>query len=253
MLVNYLNKLQTLSRTITKKQWVRLVLLPAWVVAGFFLAMYALQALIYLLLSFNISFVGIDRAVVNAFLAALIYVFTIVIVIGVPWLVQRSKTTKEELGASRLPSWMDIILSPAGFVVYFLLSLILSYIGSQIIPGFSADQAQQTGFSHLTYSYEYIMAFVTLIIVAPIAEETLFRGYLFGKLRKFLPFWATALITSALFGLVHGQWNVGIDVFALSLVLCVLREMTGSIWSGVLLHMLKNAIAFYIIFSSLSF
>lgn len=253
MSVNYLNKLQHISRAVTKRKWVRVVMLPVWVVVSFVLAMLVLQALVYVLLSFNITFAGIDRTVINAALAAIIYLLTVAIVIGVPWLIQRSETTKEELGVTRLPSWMDILLSPAGFIVYFFMSAVLVYIGSQVIPNFSIDQTQQTGFSHLTYSYEYILAFMTLIVVAPVAEEVLFRGYLYGKLRKFLPFWATALITSVLFGLVHGQWNVGVDVFALSLVLCSLREMTGAVWAGMLLHMIKNAIAFYILFSNVPF
>jgi hypothetical protein len=60
--------------------------------------------------------------------------------------------------------------------------------------------------------------------------------------------WAAIIITSLLFGAVHGQWNVAIDVFVLSLVLCSLREVTGNIWAGVLLHMLKNGLAFYLLF-----
>jgi membrane protease YdiL (CAAX protease family) len=63
-----------------------------------------------------------------------------------------------------------------------------------------------------------------------------------------MPVWVAIVITSALFGFIHGQWNVGIDVFALSVVLCSLREITGSIWAGILLHMLKNSVAFFIIF-----
>jgi len=57
-----------------------------------------------------------------------------------------------------------------------------------------------------------------------------------------------ALVTSLVFAAVHGQWNVAIDTFALSLVLCALREVTGTIWAGILLHMFKNAIAFYVLF-----
>jgi membrane protease YdiL (CAAX protease family) len=44
------------------------------------------------------------------------------------------------------------------------------------------------------------------------------------------------------------QWNVAADTFALSLVLCTLRQITGNIWAGVLLHMIKNGIAYYFLF-----
>jgi membrane protease YdiL (CAAX protease family) len=53
---------------------------------------------------------------------------------------------------------------------------------------------------------------------------------------------------SALFGLAHMQWNVAIDVFVLSMVACYLRELTGSIWAGIILHCLKNLIAFIALF-----
>jgi membrane protease YdiL (CAAX protease family) len=48
-------------------------------------------------------------------------------------------------------------------------------------------------------------------------------------------------------GLLEGV-NVALDVFILSIVMCGLREMTGSIWAGVVLHMMKNGLAFYLLF-----
>ena len=56
------------------------------------------------------------------------------------------------------------------------------------------------------------------------------------------------LLVSVLFGLVHMQWNVGINVFAMSVVMCALREITGTIYAGILLHMLKNGVAFYLLY-----
>ena len=59
-----------------------------------------------------------------------------------------------------------------------------------------------------------------------------------------MPWWLPATLVSALFGVAHGQWNVGLDVFVLSMVACGLREATGSIWAGIVLHMIKNMVAF---------
>ena len=87
-----------------------------------------------------------------------------------------------------------------------------------------------------------------LVIIAPVAEELLFRGYLLGKLRKHAPLWVAILVTSVIFGAIHLAWNVGIDVFALSIVLCVVRVVSGSLWPSIMLHMLKNGLAFYLLF-----
>ncbi len=222
--------------------------LMLWVFIGFFIAQFLLVIVIDVLKSVGISFAGANQNVANSILAALIYMLTIAIVIGFPWLVKKYRTTKEDIGLTRLPTWMDIGLAPAGFIVYFLGSMLLLYLCSLVFPGLNLNQAQETGFGGVFHNYELLLAFFTLVVLAPFAEEVLFRGYLYGKLRQRVPMWVAVLLTSVLFGVIHGQWNVGLDVFILSIVMCALREITGNIWAGMLVHMIKNSIAFYIIF-----
>lgn len=250
MSANYLNKL---LHKIAAWKWIHsrlvfMLVLPAWLVVSLGLSMAVVWTILYVLGMMHVSFIGIDTTIFQSAIAAAIYLFALLIAIGVPWLFKQ-ETTPKELGLSRWPSWGDIGLAPVGFIIYFIASGLLVYLASQII-GFDMSQAQDTGFHRLSQIYEYALAFVTLIVIAPLAEEILFRGFLYGKLRKRLPVWVAVLVTSLLFGVVHGQWNVGVDVFALSLVLCGLRETTGSIWAGVLLHMLKNSVAFFIVFIS---
>ena len=233
--------------------WKLAILLPLWVIVGFeavrLLASGVLIALDYL----GVPLAAVNQTVFNTVTAACVYVLTLGLVLGLPWWWKKRRTTQEDLGVTRLPSWLDIGLAPAGFIVYFLLSALLVYVVTLIFPGFNLDQAQDVGFENLSQYYEIMLAFVTLVVIAPVAEELLFRGYLYGKLRKSVPFWAAAVITSLVFGFVHGQWNVALDVFALSLVMCTLREITGSIWAGVLLHAVKNGLAFYIVFVNPTF
>ncbi len=236
------------NKTPKRRTWQKIVGLVLWVAIGFAIAQAALTLIALLLSGIGVPLKLINPAVLQTIFAALVYIFTLVIVLGAPWLIRKSRTNQQELGVGRLPSWLDIGLAPAGFIVYLLVTAIITTLATSFIPGFDAAQTQETGFANLSYRYEYILAFVTLVIIAPLAEEILFRGYLFGKLRKYLPTWVSILVTSLLFGLIHGQWNVGVDVFALSLVLCTLREITGSIWAGVLLHMMKNALAYYLLF-----
>ena len=125
-----------------------------------------------------------------------------------------------------------------------------------IFPWFDAGQTQELGFSTYLSGGDRTIAFITLVVVAPIAEEIIFRGWLYGKLREklngVLPEYAgkivSILLTSALFGLIHFQWNVGVNVFCLSVVLCVMREITGTIYAGILTHMIKNCVAFYLLY-----
>jgi hypothetical protein len=222
--------------------------LSAWLVLSFYIAQAILFGLIWILRSFNFPLSSIDSSVLNTVISALLYIITLVLVVVVPLFVKNYRTDKDEIGLKRLPSWTDILITPAGLIVYLILSSILMLLAAHFLTWIDINQAQDTGFNHLSHSYEYILAFITLVIIAPVAEEVLFRGYLYGKLKKIVPFWAAILITSAIFGAIHGAWDLAIDTFALSVILCLLRESTDSLWAPILLHMTKNGIAFYILF-----
>lgn len=229
-------------------QWRMLILLPAWVTLAYAASNAVVAILIGLLSWLNMPLDGFLRpAVIQTVIATLVYAITITIVIGVPYIF-RHTTSLVTLGLNRLPSWTDIGLAPVGFIVYSLaVTMVLSGLLAWM-PSFPIDQAQDVGFSAFGSRLDNILAFVTLVILAPFAEEVLFRGYLYGKLKSRVPSAVAAIVTSLLFGLAHVQLNVVIDVFILGLVLCALRSLTGSIWAGVLVHVIKNGLAYYLLF-----
>lgn len=156
-------------------------------------------------------------------------------------------TSREELGLKDLPTVIDVGLAPVSYVVYLVLSGIFTSIMSAF-TWFNAEETQDVGFGYFITTGDRVVAMIALVFIAPIAEEIIMRGWLYGKLREKLKIPVATLLTSLLFGFLHGQWNVSVGVFALSLVLCGLREITGTIWSGMLLHMLSNGIAFYLLY-----
>lgn len=128
--------------------------------------------------------------------------------------------------------------------------VILSRIGQaflDVVPGVDTDQNQDLGFQTL-HGWGFVGAFAALIVITPIAEEIIFRGFLYRSLRNPLGKIAAAIITSAIFGAAHGQWNVGVDTFILSLVLIFLVEKSRSLWPAIALHALKNLVAFLLVF-----
>jgi membrane protease YdiL (CAAX protease family) len=84
-----------------------------------------------------------------------------------------------------------------------------------------------------------------IAIVVPICEETCFRGMLFGGLRERLPRLAAALLSGLIFGALHATTGITAvpPLMAFGVILALLYEKTGSIWPGILLHMLNNSIA----------
>lgn len=77
-------------------------------------------------------------------------------------------------------------------------------------------------------------------VIAPVVEETIFRGALFGGLRTrwSLP-WA-ALVSSAVFGAVHLNLAGLVPVMALGIALCVVYERTGSVVPAMICHGIFN-------------
>ena len=149
------------------------------------------------------------------------------------------------LVAPRIKSIVQVI--PA-FILYFLVSAGFTILAINFLPGFNSEQAQDVGFIKETSGWQLAAAFFSLVIITPIFEETIFRGLLFKRLRSQLNFKSSVLIASIVFAVAHMQWNVALDTFALSLVLCWLVERSGSIAPAIALHALKNGLAFLLLF-----
>ena len=87
---------------------------------------------------------------------------------------------------------------------------------------------------------------VFAVVVAPIVEETFFRGYVFTALRTSLPMGWAAVITGVIFGAVHGFGSpIGFlpPLAVLGIVLCLVYWKTGSLLPCIALHLTNNAIA----------
>jgi CAAX protease family protein len=99
-----------------------------------------------------------------------------------------------------------------------------------------------------------IAASIFVCVVAPMAEEFFFRGFVFGALRKMrivlagrnLGPWVAAILTGILFGLAHtgsASLQYLIPLGFLGFVLCLLRWRTRSLYPCMALHSVNNSLA----------
>lgn len=202
-----------------------------------------------------------SEAVLQFAVAFMVYLVALIFTVLASKYVMKQATSWQEFGLSqRLPRWRDVGLAPLAFVVYIVLSALFLQLVMAIFPDLiDPDQKQAVGFENVTTQYELIAAYLTLTVLAPIAEELLFRGFLFGKLRRYLNASLTILLTTILFAILHVigiteerqiqlQWGAVSDIFVLAIALGILREKTGSVWAGILLHAIKNTLAFFVLF-----
>jgi uncharacterized protein len=86
-----------------------------------------------------------------------------------------------------------------------------------------------------------------LIALGPFLEEVFFRGAIFKPMeRKYTDARSIVIgLTAVLFALAHFNWRELISLAMVGLVLGYLRQASGSIIPGVLLHATINGVAFY--------
>ncbi len=168
------------------------------------------------------------------------------------WFLRRRGQKLADIGLKDKPSITDIGYILIGYLVYFVAYLMLVSLIKVLVPALNVNQAQQIGFEQ-AQGGQLALVFVSLVILPPVTEEILMRGFLYSGLKRSLPQHSATVITSMLFAAAHLQagsgapllWVAAIDTFVLSLILIQLRERTGGkLWAPMGLHALKNGIAF---------
>jgi CAAX protease family protein len=130
---------------------------------------------------------------------------------------------------------------------------VLTAVYAQLIHLHGSDKLpSELGVSKSTVAL--VAAALFVCVIAPIAEEFFFRGFLFGTLRRWritiggrnVGVWVAAVITGILFGLAHtgsASSQYLIPLGFLGFVLCILRWRTGSLYPGMALHSINNSLA----------
>lgn len=159
------------------------------------------------------------------------------------WYLKRYHLTWKAVGWRGFNLWQAALYLLGIFITFAVAVNVLLWILPFLIPGFNSQQPQVNEFTSSTIS-DPMLTLIALVIVPPIIEETVFRGFIFPAFAKK---WGTvwgAIISSLLFGFAHLQLNVSVYTFVLGLLLCFLYVRLKSIFPGIFFHMLNNYLAF---------
>ena len=78
------------------------------------------------------------------------------------------------------------------------------------------------------------------VIVAPLCEEIVFRGYLYPAAKKFVGPWAAGVSSALVFAAAHGSLAALLPLFIFGCLLVFIYEKTGSLWAPVAVHFSFN-------------
>lgn len=192
------------------------------------------------------------RAHAVAYSAAVgIVIYGVVLLIIYLGVVRRRGLTWAAVGFHR-PPLMALILSPLVVLGQLGAAAIMNLLVQSLTGGFENPQISSIsggqGFSWLNFGLMLVVAGV----VAPVVEETLFRGLLFGWLRSRLPLFAAVLLSAAIFAAAHVIPVLLPALFAVGVILAIAYELSGSLWVSILLHAMQNTFAVVLIFALLA-
>lgn len=138
-----------------------------------------------------------------------------------------------------------------GFAMYYAGTWVLQFLLSKLAPGFTIYNNNTV--AGLISANTYVMMAIT-VLVAPIIEETLVRGLVFGSIRPTSRMMAY-LVSVILFTLMHNWQYFMLYPAASVLISCIpyipasialawTYERAGTIWASITLHAVVNALSF---------
>lgn len=165
------------------------------------------------------------------------------------------KCSLRDIGLLR-PRWRDLGYGLLAAPIYYLFYIVSLSLAIALFPALDINQKQEIGFEDVQGILSLLLVFLSLVVITPIMEEILMRGFLYSSLKKILPLITAAFMTSLVFAIAHlpaggaagPLYVAAVDTFVLSLVLIYLREKTGSLWAPITLHAAKNSVAFASLF-----
>ena len=157
--------------------------------------------------------------------------------LGVMLLIVLGKPKREVFALRRPRSWGAAIgLAVAIFVGIFVLAYL---VGLFVDPG--REQGLAPTRWEPAHAGAFLANFVVVALLAPVVEELTFRGLGFTLLERFGRPAAIVLVGLA-FGLAHGLVDALPLLFLFGAGLAYLRSRTGSVFPGMLLHVLYNGL-----------
>lgn len=101
-------------------------------------------------------------------------------------------------------------------------------------------QEYQESMDQLMEGKQMWFLILSMGIIAPLAEEIVFRWLIYLRLRDYMRMGAAAVISGLIFGIYHGNLVQAVYASLLGIVFAYILDISGCLWSSVLLHMGAN-------------
>jgi len=216
-----------------------------WAAAGV-LAWFAMQLIVVIAVMSWREYSGaaeLSQIMADGFLLGFVTIVSAPAWVGVMVLAARWRGFRARDYLALVPPRRGEIAFSIGVMVLLLvlLDILTLALGRSIVPGFMVES-----YTAARNAGTLILFLMAVVIVAPIAEEIAFRGFLFpGLSQSWLGLSGTLVLTSAAWAAMHVQYDLYLlgQIFVIGLLLGWLRWASGSTLLTIGLHMLANLAA----------
>ena len=170
-----------------------------------------------------------------------------IIIGGVVWFLHLRGKTMHQIGW-KAPENAQVYISAVIFgVVTCSFMLVVSGVLTQIFPQWATTQNVIETTLQVNSSWGLLVSFLSVGIMAPLCEEVLFRGYLYHAVHVRFGKWASVIIVSFLFAIVHGQWFQLFPLFMAGVFLNWFYLRSESLIATVLMHSAWNTFSLFLV------
>jgi membrane protease YdiL (CAAX protease family) len=180
---------------------------------------------------------------------ALVYFFLVVGLIVACWF-RRGATSGNSLmlRTAHWRGWQYLVFAVVTVVTLIILQQIIFWLSDQL--GISSadpsnDLEQMRQYLNFDQPATLIVMGVLAVILAPLAEEFVFRGMLFAAFHKTIGVIGSAILLSALWSVMHWGYSSQnlLALFLLGLLFAYIVWRTGSLWPAIVGHTANNLVA----------
>jgi membrane protease YdiL (CAAX protease family) len=214
---------------------------------GVGLLMLATLATIAASIAVSIISGGGDDAGVDTPGAFVSFVFESLIGLIVVWLAARRHFTPPQLGFVALHRF-GLIPGALGLTYLSLVGyhLVLQWLAHLGVDVSAFDQGNALPVGHETHPLAWVLLGISVIGVAPIAEELFFRAFIFRAALRFVPVPAAYAISGFGFALFHLNPSVVVPFTIVGAIFAWAYWTSGSLWTSIAVHATVNTLSFVV-------
>ncbi len=140
----------------------------------------------------------------------------------------------------KVPVWQYVLLAVGTAAVAYGMNYLFT------VSGFLESSESYQKVAGNQYDVIIWVGLLLYGVVSPFVEEVIFRGFLYGRMRVYMPKVVAVLLSALLFGVYHGNLVQGIYGFVMAVLYTLVYEKYKNFYLVVFMHAITNLVAYFI-------